>query len=280
MVTKKNSAIFQKQIVATKMRLLYLLNTNSDPLFFKKCHFYQKFFTATQKTLFFWVFFYFPFPFFCHLFSFASSNIKKTKTKNAHFFSITPFWHPDKLPPPPKNRTPTHNLCLFKTPKNTIKLGENKQKNLGQIFDATLDRFSTQETANLGQIFNSIYIYIVMVDAGCGLMSTTKAWHCIIMSECDNPNSKSPKPNVHEMSRTSHHKMTTILSVISAILDWFCSPNISKNDAFSKRHWCLVRFSLGGATRTSYWHALCEVRVGREVVRLHGRLSFSRAFRT
>ena len=114
--------------------------------FSKKWHFYKKrpvFFTNTQKTLFFWAFFEIFFFHFFHVFSFSFSNIKKTKTKSAHFFSKTLFWHPDKLP---KNyfRTPTHYLCFLRYPKNTIKLGKNKQKkswtkfwrNLGPSFDS------------------------------------------------------------------------------------------------------------------------------------------------
>ena len=86
--------------------------------------------------LFFWFFFeIFVFHFF-HILLFTFSNIKKTKTKSAHFFSktlfLTPWQTAKKL-----FRTPTHYLCFFRPAKNTIKLGENKQKKI-------LDGFSTQ----------------------------------------------------------------------------------------------------------------------------------------
>ena len=105
----------------------------------------KNFFTTTQKTLFFWAFFWnFPFPCFsCFVFFFFQHE--KDKNKKCTFFFENPFfWHLDKLP---KNyfRTPTHYLCFFKIPKNTIKVGKNKQKkiswtrfwrNLGPGFDS------------------------------------------------------------------------------------------------------------------------------------------------
>ena len=117
--------------------------------FSKKCHFNRKtiFFTTTPKHYFLGLFGKFPFPFF-DLFYFGLSNIIKTKAKNV-FFSETLFWHPDKLP---KNIVALlHNICVFKTPKKHSKTREKQAKqNLGQIFSSTLDRFSAQETPNLG----------------------------------------------------------------------------------------------------------------------------------
>ena len=127
---------------------VHLPNTNSVSLFCEKNAILTKrpfFFTTTPKTLFsgfslkvsFSICFIFLFWFFQH---------KKTKTKH-FFFSETLFWHPDKLP---KNIfAPLHTICvLLRHPKNTMKLGKNKHAKI-------LDRFSTQETPNLGQIFSS-----------------------------------------------------------------------------------------------------------------------------
>ena len=115
------------------------------------------------KTLFFWAFFEIFFFHFFHVFSFSFSNIKKTKTKSAHFFSKTLFstpWQTAKK----YFRTPTHYLCFFKIPKKHYKTGEKQaKKNLGPSFDATLDQVLTQKTPNLGPGFDStahIYIYI------------------------------------------------------------------------------------------------------------------------
>ena len=127
------------------------------------------FFTTTQKH-YFSGFFFHPktivlFHLF-HLFSFALSNIKKTKQKR-HFFCKPLFWHLDNLQ---ENicRTPTHYLCFFRYPKNTIKLGgrgKQAKNNLGQIFDSTLARFLTQKKAKSWTDFwlYSIYTYT----AGC-----------------------------------------------------------------------------------------------------------------
>ena len=81
-----------------------------------------------------------------------------------HFFVKLLFWHLDNLQ---KEIAPLHTICVFKMlKKNTIKLGQNKQKN-------TLDRFSTHRRANLGQIFDSttyihIYIYTYATGFICG----------------------------------------------------------------------------------------------------------------
>ena len=127
------------------------------------------FFTNTQKTLFFWAFFeIFFFHFFFHVFCFSFSNIKKTKTKSAHFFFFfeNPFF--DTLTNCQKNIfAPLHTICVFKIPQKHYKTGENKQKiswtkfwrNLGPSFDS--------KTPNLGPSFDStaymcIYIYIYL----------------------------------------------------------------------------------------------------------------------
>ena len=85
MVTKE-SAIFPKQIVATKMRvLLYLPNTNSVCRFFKQCHFRKKIVHNHPKTLFFSFFVEISFSkFFIFLFFFFQH--KKTKSRSALFF--------------------------------------------------------------------------------------------------------------------------------------------------------------------------------------------------
>ena len=76
-----------------------------------------------------------------------------------HFFFEIPFF--DTLANCQNNIfTPLHTICVLKTPKKHYKIGESKhKKTLGQIFSSTLDRFSAQETPNLGQVFSSIYIY-------------------------------------------------------------------------------------------------------------------------
>ena len=101
----------------------------------------------------------FLFPFF--IFSFLLSKDKNKKC----IFSKTCFWHPDKQP---KNyfRTPTHYLWFLRYPQNTMKLGKNKQKNLGPSFDPTLDQVSTHKNPKswtkfwLYSTYTHTYIYI------------------------------------------------------------------------------------------------------------------------
>ena len=98
-----------------------------------------------KSTIFLGLFWICPFPFF-HLFSFIQH--KKDKNKKCTFFRkhfLTPWETAKKY-----FRTPTHYLCFLRHPQHTMKLGENRQKSLWQIFDATLDRFSTLQ---------HIYIY-------------------------------------------------------------------------------------------------------------------------
>ena len=113
------------------------------------------FFTTTQKTLFFWAFFEIFFFHFFHVFSFSFSNIKKTKTKSAHFFSKTLFLTPWQTAK--KIFSHTYTLFVFfKIPKKHYKTGEKQaKKNLGPHFDATLDHILTQKTPNLGPHFDS-----------------------------------------------------------------------------------------------------------------------------
>ena len=119
------------------------------------------FFTTTQKTLFFWAFFeIFLFHVF-HVLSFSFSNMKKTKTKSAHFFSKTLFLTPWQT----AKKLFSHPYTLFvffKIPKKHYKTGEKQaNKNLGPGFDATLDQVLTQRTPNPGPGFDSTaYIYI------------------------------------------------------------------------------------------------------------------------
>ena len=95
-----------------------------------------------------------------HILLFTFSNIKKAKTKSAHFFSKTVFWHPDKLPKK-YFRAPTHYLYFLDQQKHD-KTGEKTSKR--RIFNATLDGFSTQKTPKSWTDFQlySIYIYIWM----------------------------------------------------------------------------------------------------------------------
>ena len=110
--------IFQKQIVATKMRtFFYLPNTYSVCLFSKKIHFNNKNLLSSQpaKKHYFAVFIFCFFIFFTFLFCFLQH---KTKTKYARFFffRIPFFSHPEN---PPKNYfcAPTHYLWFKITPK-------------------------------------------------------------------------------------------------------------------------------------------------------------------
>ena len=113
MATKERT-IFQKQIVATKMRIFFFTFRTQIVFayFSKKWQFYKKrpfFFTTTPKTLFSGFFFNnFPCPFFSY-FPFYFFQHKKDKIKSAPFFSKTLFWHPDNVPKK-YFRTPTHYL--------------------------------------------------------------------------------------------------------------------------------------------------------------------------
>ena len=120
------------------------------------------FFTATQKTLFFWAFFEIVLSIFFSYCPFYLFQHKKDKTKSAHFFSKTLFGHPDKLL---KNyfRTPTHYLCFFRPAKNTIKLGKTSKKKSWTDFQRNLGRIFNSKTPKSWTDFQlySIYIYAV-----------------------------------------------------------------------------------------------------------------------
>ena len=126
--------------------------------FSKKWHFYKKKTSFLHKhpknTIFLGFFWNFLFPFF-HVFSFSFSNIKKTKTKSAHFFSKTLFLTPWQT----AKKLFSHPYTLFvffKIPKKHYKTGEKQaKKNLGPSFDATLDQVLTQKNPNLGPSFDS-----------------------------------------------------------------------------------------------------------------------------
>ena len=109
-----------KQIVCTKMRAFFSLpDTNSVRQFLLKIYFLGFFtfwMTTAKKTVFtgFWGLFHFVcFSFFCFYFS----NVKKTKTKNAIFFSKTSFLTSPKFC---KNTilAQCDTICVF---KNTTK---------------------------------------------------------------------------------------------------------------------------------------------------------------
>ena len=97
-----------------------------------------------------------------HLFSSASSNMKKTKTPNAQFLLETLFLTPRQLAKK-YFRTPTHYLCFLDHQKDN-KIGEKRRKtkswtdfrrNLGQIFNSKKGKSWTNFQLSL-----SIYIYI------------------------------------------------------------------------------------------------------------------------
>ena len=143
----KKSDIFQKQIVATKMRTSFTFWTLSVFAYFsKKWQFYKKKHFSSQppkNTIFLGFFWNFLFPFFFSCFLFFFFQHKKDKNKKCTFFFENPFltpWQTAKK----YFRTPTHYLCFLRYPKNTIKLGKNKQtkswttfwRNLGPHFDS------------------------------------------------------------------------------------------------------------------------------------------------
>ena len=113
------------------------------------------------KTLFFWAFFEF-FHFF-HVFSFSFSNIKKTKTKSAHFFSNTLFLTPWQT----AKKLFSHPYTLFvffKIPKKHYKIGENKQKKiLDQVLTQPWTKFWLKKPQIVDQVLalQHIYIYIL-----------------------------------------------------------------------------------------------------------------------
>ena len=130
----------------------------------------KNFFTTTQKTLFFWAFFWnFPFPCFsCFVFFFFQHE--KDKNKKCTFFFENPFLTPWQT----AKKLFSHPYTLFvffKIPKKHYKTGEKQaKKNLGPGFDATLDQVLTQKTPNLGPGFDSTaYIYIC-----CGVINWSK----------------------------------------------------------------------------------------------------------
>ena len=121
------------------------------------------FFTTTQKHWFSVFFLKFSFSIFCHIVLSTFSNIKKTKTKSAHFFVWKPFfWHPDKLQKK-YFRTRKHYLWFSRPPKTLSNWGGKQAKkkildrfrcSLGQIFDASNGKSWTDFRCY------SIYIYI------------------------------------------------------------------------------------------------------------------------
>ena len=137
----------------------------------------KNFFTTTQKTLFFWVFLKFSFSMFFMFCLFLFPTWKRQKQKVHIFFRKPFFWHLDKLP---KNyfRTPTHYLCFLRYPKNTIKLGKNKQKKiLDQVLTQPWTRFWLKKPQILDQVLTLQHIYICR--RGTGLSTFWPFWKLI-----------------------------------------------------------------------------------------------------
>ena len=159
--------------------------------FSKKWQFYKKKHFSSQppkKHYFSGLFFEIFFFHFFHVFSFSFSNIKKTKTKSAHFFFENPFF--DTLTNCQKIFSHTYTLFVFfKIPKKHYKTGEKQaKKNLGPSFDATLDQVLTQKTPNLGPGFDStaymyIYIYIYIYGAKTSFSAYNKAANLILVGD-------------------------------------------------------------------------------------------------
>ena len=127
------------------------------------------------KTLFFWAFVNFRFPcFFFNIFSFSFSNIKKTKTKSAHFFPKPSF---DTLTNCQKIIfAPLYTICVFfKITKTHYKIGVKQAKtNLGPSFDATLDQGLTQKTQILDQVLTLQHIIYTCIYACCEVINWSK----------------------------------------------------------------------------------------------------------
>ena len=148
--------------------------------------------TTLKNPIFIGFFGFFPFLcfFFCFCFYSSLSNIKKTKTKNAIFFSKTSFLINPKFC---KNTILTHcdTICVSKNAKKHYKTGEKQQKNLDQFLTYNLDQFLTYKTPNLGPVFNFtayiyIYIYIYICWGRCHIyiyMPTSQAKGRILTSD-------------------------------------------------------------------------------------------------
>ena len=86
-----------------------------------------------------------------HLFSFAFSNIRKTKTKKCNFSYQKPFLTPQK---PAKKifLHPSAAIWDFENTKPTLQ-NWDKQKILDQVFTQQLDEFLTQKPPQLDQFW-------------------------------------------------------------------------------------------------------------------------------
>ena len=153
---------------------------SKNTFFQKRCHFWfwavsaetTIFYSVSWFTLFWAQKMFWPkqfllgylafsiFLFFCFYFS----NIKKTKTKNAIFFSKTSFLTSPKFC---KNTVLAQcdTICFFNTPKH-YKHGGNSEK-LGPVLNTRLGPiFLTLETPNLGPFLTLQQIYVC---TGCWL---------------------------------------------------------------------------------------------------------------
>ena len=177
----KKSDIFQKQIVATKMRTFFTFRTQIVFAYFsKKWQFYKQIKIPSQqpkKHYFSGLFLKFSFSIFFMFCLFLFPTWKRQKQKVHIFFSKTLFWHLDKLP---KNyfRTPTHYLCFLRYPKNTIKLGKNKQKKiLDQVLTQPWTRFWLKKPQILDQVLTLQHAYIyIYIYACCRVKHWSKIW--------------------------------------------------------------------------------------------------------
>ena len=113
----------------------------------------KNFFTTTQKTLFFWAFFEIVLFHVFHVLSFSFSTMKKTKTKSAHFFSKTLFLTPWQTAKKLFSHPYTLFVFFLRYPKNTIKMGKNKQKKiLDQVLTQPWTRFWLKKPQILDQV--------------------------------------------------------------------------------------------------------------------------------
>ena len=172
----QKKTIFQKQIVATKMRSFFnISNTNSVCLFFENAISAKKHLLCSQppKTLFFWAFFFliFCFPYFS-FFLFFFLQHKKTKIESAHFFEclLTPWQTAKKL-----FSHPYTLFAFFKITKKHFKIGENKQKKSWTKFWRNLGPSVDSKDPILDQVLTLQHIYIYVVESKFAIVLSRKS---------------------------------------------------------------------------------------------------------
>ena len=156
--------IFQKQIVATKMRSFFTFRTQIVFAYFSKNAISaKKHLLCSQppkNTIFQSFSFFLIFASMLFIFSLFLSPTYKRQNKECTFFSENPLF--DTLTNWPKNIfAPLHTICVFKITKKHYKIGEKtSKKKLGPRFDATLGQVLTQKNQILDQVLTLQHIYM------------------------------------------------------------------------------------------------------------------------